>query len=57
MDPLLKEKLDVAGISNKPPHDLRMSAEHVRVGANYALKQRKCVVYRLKTNSCLNRQS
>ena len=56
MDFLVKERLDAGGISNRPLHDLCMCAEHVRVGTMlYALKRARCVVYEIKTDSCLYR--
>ena len=50
----LKEKLDSGGVSNRCLHYLCMCSEHVRVGSMLcALKQSRCIVYELKTVSCL----
>ena len=55
-DFVLKEKLDSGGVSNRYLHDLCMCSEHVRVGSMiFALKQSMCIVYALKTDSCLYR--
>ena len=55
-DFVLKEKLDSGGVSNRYLHDLCMCSEHVRVGSMlYALKQSRCILHELKTDSCLFR--
>ena len=55
-DFITKEKLDSGGLSNRPLHDLAMCSEHVRVGSMlYALRRSRCIVYELKTDSCLYR--
>ena len=55
-DFVLTEKLNSSGVSNRYLHDLCMCSEHVRIGSMlYALKQSRCVIYELKTDSCLFR--